>query len=133
MVRVIDASVAIKWLVREDGSDKALEVLKDVVSAPAGFAVPELFYFELAHVFHRLFPHASEKQASLLAGILSLGLHRFSMTADLLAEMRFFQKKGLSGYDSAYVALAKMLQGRWVTFDRQAHGRVKRFGVSEVL
>ncbi len=55
------------------------------------------------------------------------------MTPQLLDEIRGLQHLGLSGYDAAYVALAKLLEGRWVTFDREAHDRIAHLGLSQAL
>jgi predicted nucleic acid-binding protein len=133
MVRIIDASVAIKWFVDEAGRERALEVLKDVLHNPRSFAVPELFFFELAHVFYRLHPNPSQVQVQLLSDVTVLGVHRFAMTPELLKETRYYQKAGLSGYDAAYVALAKLLKGKWLTFDAIAHKKVARTKLSELL
>ena len=133
MVQIVDASVAIKWFVEEKGRDVALKVLQRLLENPKAFAVPEIFYFELVHVFHRLVPHPASDQLDLLATLITLGIHRFSMTPEFLSEIRSIQKLGLSGYDGAYVALAKLLQGRWLTFDEQAHRCIAHLQLSEVL
>jgi predicted nucleic acid-binding protein len=132
MVRVIDASLAIKWFVLEDGRETALEVLRDILAAPGSFAVPEIFFFELAHVFFRAIARPSETQLRLMSGLTTLGIQRFSMTPDLLAEIDRFRKLGLSGSDAAYVGLARLLGGRWITFDRKAHETVAHLGLSEL-
>lgn len=54
-LRVIDASVAVKWFVREEtGKRAAMELLEEIESAPANFAVPELFFNEMLSVLCRL-------------------------------------------------------------------------------
>jgi predicted nucleic acid-binding protein len=133
MVRVIDASVALKWFLLEEGRDRALTLLEELLAAPDAFAVPELFYFELAHVLHRAVPDPTPLQSELLQQVLVLGIQRFAMTPALLNEMRGLQREGLSGYDAAYVGLAKILEGRWVTFDRKAHERIAPLGLSQAL
>jgi predicted nucleic acid-binding protein len=55
------------------------------------------------------------------------------MTPELLSEIRSVQRLGLSGYDGAYVALAKLLKGRWLTFDKKAHTQVAHLQLSEIL
>ncbi len=133
MVRIIDASVALKWFLLEEGRDRALVLLEELLTTPADFAVPELFYCELAHVFHRSIPDPSPVQIELLQQVLVLGIQRFAMTPPMLNEMRGLQRLGLSGYDAAYVALAKLLEGQWVTFDRRAHERIAHLGFSLAL
>ena len=133
MVQVIDASVALKWFLLEEGRDRALILLEELLSAPARFAVPELFYFEVAHVFGRAVPNPSLEQCELLKQVSVLGIQRFAMTPGLLTEMLGLQRLGLSGYDAAYAGLAKLLEGQWITFDRKAHERVAHLGLSRVL
>ncbi len=133
MVRIIDASVAVKWFVREAGSDRAFLLLAEVLRKPSRFAVPELFYFELASVFHRVVPQPLDTHLSLLSSVATLGIQRFSVTPSLLAELHNFVRLGLSGYDAAYVALAKLLQGKWVTCDERAHKLIADMNLSELL
>lgn len=133
MVRIIDASVAIQWFVLEAGRDKALTLLAHILEKPSRFAVPELFYFELAGVFHRVVPEPQATQLSLLTSITTLGMQRFSMTPSLLAEIHGLRRFGLSGYDAAYVGLARLLQGKWITCDEKAHACIAGLGLSELL
>jgi predicted nucleic acid-binding protein len=133
MAAVVDASVAIKWFVEEEGRGAALGVLERILESPSSFAVPELFYFELCHVFNRLVPDPSNTQIFLFDSVLRLPLHRFSMTADLAAEVRELQKRGLSGYDACYLGLAKLIRGTWITADERAHRKVAHLGLSELL
>jgi predicted nucleic acid-binding protein len=55
------------------------------------------------------------------------------MSAELLHDIGEFKKLGLSGYDAAYVALARQLKGRWLTFDAKAHQKIKNLKLSELL
>ena len=133
MVLVIDASVAVKWFVREEGRDAALEILASLLKDPRKYAAPELFFFEVMHVFHRLIPDPSEEQKNLLLGLTSFGLERVFMTPELGETIREFQSLGLSGYDGAYAAVAKHAKGKWLTFDEEAHAKISSLGVSEFL
>ena len=133
MVRVIDASVAIKWFVDEDRRETALGILDEAIDDPRAFAVPELFFFELGHVFHRLIRRPTAEQVGLLETVIDLGIVRFNMTRELLRGIGRFQRIGLSGYDSAYVALAEQLEGQWITFDGQAHKLLRKTGLSQLL
>lgn len=133
MVRIIDPSVAIKWFVHEPGRESALSILQELLDSPEKFAVPELFFFELIHVFHRVLPKPSQKHIELFEQLFDIGLPRFAMTIELNRQIRRLQKRGLSGYDAAYVALAKQLKGRWLTFDHKAHARIASLRLSELL
>jgi hypothetical protein len=45
MIWVIDASVAVRWLIEDESHPHADEVLEKAVQHPENFAVPELFEF----------------------------------------------------------------------------------------
>lgn len=133
MVQVIDTSVAVKWFVEETGRPAALELLKQLFEKPQDFVVPELFYFELVHVFNMAFPEPSETDIYLLDSLFKMGIVRLSMTEELSHGIRHFQKMGLSGYDAAYVAVARMVKGTWLTFDKKAHKRIAPLKLSRLL
>jgi predicted nucleic acid-binding protein len=119
-IRVLDASVLVKWLVDEEGRDRALEVLDEVVQRPRGFAVPALIWYELTHVLLRVAPEPEAIQPNL-EKLMHLGLPCFGATPERCARaVGLARRARLSGYDAHYVALAEELEGRWVTFDARA-------------
>ena len=132
-VIVIDASVAIKWFVIEEGHEKAREILAQVLSNPQDFVVPELFFFELANIINRVVIEDSDVRLSLFEELLDLGLLRSYFSKELAPYVRKFQKLGLSGYDASYVALAELSGGVWVTADKIAHNKIAKFGISRLL
>lgn len=133
MAHVVDTSMAIKWFVEEEGRETSLKILEAIGKSPADFSVPELFYFELVHVFNNVVPNPNEGQTRLMRKILELGMNRFSMTSPFFARVQTFQKIGLSGYDAAYVTVAEMIRGKWLTFDRKAHRKIAHLHLSELL
>ena len=119
-IRVLDASVVVKWLVDEDGRDRALRVLTEVVERPRRFAVPALLWYELTHVLLRVTadPEAAGRR---LEKLMHLGIPSFDASAERCSRaLRLAKRTGLSGYDAHYVVLAEELEGRWVTFDARA-------------
>ena len=55
------------------------------------------------------------------------------MTENLAYNAVGFTKRGLTGYDATYAALAKEVNGIWLTFDKKAHNRIKDEGISHLL
>ena len=130
---VLDASVAIKWFVDEEGSDRALLLLERMLEQVEQFIVPELFFFELGNILNRLITDDVDERLELLNSILDCGLPRVPMTRELQRLTRAYQKRGLSGYDGAYAALAEYIGGVWVTADKVAHKKVASLSVSALL
>jgi predicted nucleic acid-binding protein len=133
MIWVIDASVAVRWFIEQESHPHADLVLEKMLSFPERFAVPELFCFEVYAVLCRIHPRGDDVYIKGMIPILNCGILRYPMTEGLALQASAFLKKGLTGYDACYAALAKELKGRWLTFDEKAHQLIKRSYVSFAL
>ena len=122
---VIDASVALRWFIKEGEHPNAYSVLEALVDNPGLFAVPELFAYEVLSVLYRHHPHAPSVYAHDVDRILSSGILRYPMTGRIFSRAERFITIGLTGYDAAYVALAEELEGVWLTFDSAAHNMIE--------
>ncbi len=132
---VLDASVAIKWFVKDEPHlREAAEVLDEIERDPSGFLVPELFMNELLAVLCRLPDGRPARVQEALALVEALGLTRIGNGHELLSlAVDFAVRWKLSGYDSVYAALAALANGVWLTADRRAARRVGRPGLVRVL
>jgi predicted nucleic acid-binding protein len=65
--------------------------------------------------------------------VLNCGILRYPMTEGLARQASVFTDRGLTGYDACYAALAKELNGMWLTFDNKAHQLIKKNKLSHVL
>ena len=130
MIWVVDASVAVRWFIEEEAHLHADKILKKIVEQPERFAVPELFAFEVFSVLHRLHPDADEAFRKGIIPMLQFGIFRQPMTETLAIKARHFVKLGLTGYDACYAALARSLNGQWLTFDQKAHARIESEKIS---
>ncbi|MCD4652450.1 type II toxin-antitoxin system VapC family toxin [bacterium] len=134
MIWIIDASVALRWFLTNESHENADAVLKKMIAQPEKFAVPELFCFEVYSVLCRVFPETGNNVfLSGMIPILNGGLLRYPMTEQLAAEASEFIHRGLTGYDASYAALAKISDGKWITFDKKAHNRISHLDVSHDL
>lgn len=130
---VLDASVAAKWFVVEDDSDRAMKVLDDVALRPEGFAVPELFFVEMLNVLKHVQPDTAKLHGHL-TDLEHLGLQRLAHGHEMLATAATLaHEHDLSGYDALYAACAKLLDGAWLTADAKAHRRLSRTKLTRLL
>ena len=130
---MVDASVALRWLLEDERHPLADEVLNRMLCQPGAFAVPELFLFEVHSVLCRLHPNSLEAFEQGILTVVQGGIHRHPMTAKLARAAKEFVRLGLTGYDACYAALASGLGGTWLTFDGKAHRRIARKKVSFLL
>jgi predicted nucleic acid-binding protein len=133
VIWVIDASVAVRWFLEEEAHPNADEVLRSVIDEPGRFAVPELFSFEVFSVLVRLHPKGAEAFNKGIIPLLQAGIFRQPMTERLASMAGRFVELGLTGYDACYAALARDLNGTWLTFDDKAHRSIRKEGLSSLL
>ena len=126
---VVDASVAVKWLVEEDDSDIAHALLRSWESQGVVYVAPCLIAFEVANALHRrvalgelTIRDCAHMIETLLASQLQLhhapGLHGAALR---LAN----QLRQRASYDAHYLALADALGCDFWTADHQFY-RVAR-------
>ena len=120
---VVDASLAFKWLVREEHSGKALTLLRSWDRQGFRRAVPHLLPFELANALHRRVVRREltvEAAADLIGGLLDseLELHETPGLHGRALELASELKQG-AAYDAHYLALAETLDCElWTADDR---------------
>ncbi len=115
---VIDASVAIKWLLPEDGSEFALSILEQGFS----LAAPDLIVSEIGNVLWKksrtgkISPLASVR---LLTEFQNLSMRIISSAQIATIALGIAQRCDRSYYDSLYLALAETLEVSLVTADQK--------------
>ena len=109
---VIDASVALKWVLPEPGSAEADRLRSELVAAGAPVYVPDLFWPETSKALWRLArgaePSLTAGEARELFAILRLAPVRTESVAPLSARaLEIALATDLTTYDAAYAALAE--------------------------
>lgn len=135
MIEVPDASVAVKWFIRqgEKGVAAADEVRRGILAHPEDFAVPTLFLYEVQAVLCRRSRRSKDVEEDLRA-LWALAVPVVQPDETLLSlatEIAFAYR--LTAYDAAYVALARHLGGTWLTFDEPACRRVAALRAAKLL
>lgn len=133
MIWVIDASVALRWFIKQEAHAHADEVLEKLIDDPGKFAVPELFAYEVFAVLMRVHPRGLWAYRKGIIPILQMGVFRQPMTETVALKADRFIKLGLTGYDACYAALALDLKGVWLTFDKKAHELIRDQKISCLL
>ena len=108
---VVDASVAVKWLVREEHTDKALAILGAWHEEEIVPAAPHLLPFEVANALHRIVVRGQLSvgdSTRMIAQLLSsrLELHQTAGLPARALELASELQQG-AAYDAHYLALAE--------------------------
>ena len=132
---VIDASIAIKWVIEEEGTPQALALRRK-----AKLLAPELLVAECANILWKKARRneLSREEALLAARLLQTAAIELVPTRSLLAAAtRIAIELDHPAYDCLYLALAIENDCRFVTADerflRKLGGRRSRFRAKAVL
>ena len=120
---VIDASVALKWVVEEDGTPQALAVRRQ-----AKLLAPELFIAECANILWKKVRRneLTAQEAKLAAGLLQgADVELVPMRGLLVPATRLAIELDHPAYDCLYLALAIGNDCPFVTADRTFVQRVR--------
>jgi predicted nucleic acid-binding protein len=126
---VVDASLAIKWVLKEPYADEALALAGEWADTETRPAAPCLLLAEATNVLHRraVLGHISPGQAKeLLTGLLDMGIEiRENPQIHLRALELAHQLQMPAVYDAHYLALADILGCDLWTADERFFNLVK--------
>lgn len=124
-ILVIDASVAVKWYVEEEGRDKALRVRRDYVQGKIDLTSPALILYE---VFNALRYHPGLSPADVaryMDSLMDMQIDLRLPTEDInKLAARLALREEISGYDAHYIALAQTVQTQLITSDAKLRDKL---------
>lgn len=127
---LVDASVACRFLLVEDLSDKAELVLSDFVSGLIDLAAPELIVYEVGNALrgavkrNLLEPDAASDKLELF---LKLGIRYVELGRKEWVEvLAWSMENDMTYYDGAYVACSKKTGAPLLTADNALYEKAKR-------
>lgn len=129
---VVDASVAAKWLVEEDGSDAA----RRLAANGAHFIAPDLIYAEIASVISKWVKRGQAPDGLGATAIATLDEVLSEATPLAALGTRPFDLAvgyGFSAYDACYLALAEQRGLRMITADLKLVTRAAACGLSNLV
>ena len=129
---VVDASVAIKWVYAEDGSDLAVALLAHDLSAP------ELLASECANVLWKMATRGELEAEGVMRRAVALQAVRLQlepMRGLMASAIDMAVRLGHPAYDCFYLALASSARRPFVTADLKLIRKLRAagFGEAEVL
>jgi predicted nucleic acid-binding protein len=128
-VVVVDASLATKWLVNEEGTGTAVAILERWADREMIIAAPPLLLIEVTNALYKRVRRAEltlSDAATLLRQLLELGIALGSTEMLHQSALEWADRLGLPAtYDSYYLALADSLGCEFWTADERLYNTVK--------
>lgn len=130
-VVIVDASLAIKWVLRESDSDTARALLKEWAKAGKEITAPALFTYEITNIIYRRIERrllTYEEAMQALANMFSIGIlldfsHFESVSTQAMVLAHRFHTPAT--YDAHYLALAAHRNCECWTADTRLWNTVK--------
>ena len=118
---VVDASVAVKWFVDEEGSDKARLVRDNFVTGQLDLAAPDLLRYEVVNAL-RFHPVAEIDGAALAKSLDAIENYQFLVKPSREAWSRAIQlsySSKISLYDAVYLGVSHIMKSPLLTADEK--------------
>jgi len=128
-VRVVDASVVVKWYVEEPDSEAARALFRESEE----FAVPDLLFAEAATVLWKKARRGeiTTEEAREISGWVIDGPFDVYSNRELAGEaIRLALEYSITPYDASYIALAMKLGVDCATADRKLFGKLRDTSVA---
>lgn len=126
---VVDASVAIKWYVRDEiDADKAIAMLLDYENGKIKLIIPTLFYYEIANAVNTAALRGritKDEGQDIIKDLLITDLITLDDAKLIHPAYLYARKYKISVYDASYLVAAKEHNVPIYTADRRFYEAVK--------
>lgn len=126
---VVDASVALKWVVAEAGSDEAAGLLTDMAVGAVSLAAPEHLLGEIGNALRKRVAQGILSPTNALAAVEAIAATELEFLGGLERWRRALRAAldwGVTTYDALYVLLALDLGAELITADVRLAGLHER-------
>lgn len=131
---VLDASVAIKWFVREEDRDRALVIRRHHVEGSILLSAPDLLTYEVCNAL-RYSPEFEEEDVETAAeALLDFKMELVQPSRSLMRKaVRDSYRYDIILYDGVYVTLAEVLGKQLITADERLYRKTEASGRTVLL
>lgn len=121
---VVDTSVAVKWFLDEEDSDKALNLLNKIKDRSVLAVFPSIIFLELENAVYFSGLPTGEKLQTAIFDLFNLKQEIITPDIFLLNKMASLMVEfDLAAYDALFLALAESRQIPLITADKKHHQR----------
>ena len=118
-MRVVDASVALKWILPEEGNIEALALLEDHAGQSQPIIVPDILFYEVTNVLAVVTKLPQSRIEEVIDWFYNIDLRIAALGGDDFKKAaEISQECNISVYDASYAALAISLKASFVTADK---------------
>ncbi len=122
---ILDASVLAKTFVKEDNSDKAMELIDGYLKGEYSIIISELTIWEVLNAlkYHKAFPN--EMLAKVGEALYYYGFEITSLNLELILKtIEIATENNITIYDATYLALTELHKGEFITADKKLYEKI---------
>ena len=117
---VIDTSVLIKWFIKEIKRESALEIRDSYLKGEINLIAPDLILYEFLNALKYINQHNEEEMKTIFETIMNYDINLCHINIELAEEsIKIAKNSKLTVYESSYLALAKLKEGKLITADEK--------------
>lgn len=122
-----DASIAVKWFVKEDDSPRARKLKDLYLEGALGLEAPSLLSYEVASAlrFHQVAKLTSPQFLTVMESLEELQITREPVHKEWTTALTLSLENSISMYDAVYLAFAVQSDSKMVTADKTLAERIK--------
>jgi predicted nucleic acid-binding protein len=122
---VLDASVILKWFVKEDETERALKLKALHLSSVVEIVIPSLLYYEIINVLRYKQDFGKKNVENAVTALSRLQLLTQEWTKDFgIASVERAFEYGITIYDGSYLALGRAMNCPFITADKKMLAKI---------
>jgi predicted nucleic acid-binding protein len=126
MFLVLDTSVILKWYKEEEYTEIAVKLKRDLVEGLNNVIVPDLILYEMANVLRFAEGFNEDLIKKSLESFIDLEVDIVIPTMEIIElAVKLSYDYKIAVYDAVFIALAKLVNGIFVTADKKLYEKVK--------
>jgi len=121
---VLDASIIVKWFLKELYSEEAVRIRNDYVQRKISIAVPSLLMYEVLNALKYSGVYSEEELKEIGLALNKYGFEIYDLEEDLKDKVIAIAfRYNVTVYDASYIALAMKLKTVLYTADNELLGK----------
>lgn len=131
---LVDASVILKWFIKEDDSDKAAEIKNDHINGLSVITLPDIALYEIGNALRYKAEFSTTEVNLSLNEIYELNMDIITPTFQIISLVTEIARRyDITFYDAFYITLAKELNLTFVTADLRLYHKTKSIHFVKLL
>jgi len=131
---VLDASVIVKWFIKENDSDKAEIIKEQFINEEISIIVPSLLFYEILNALKYSSLFNAEELSLAGASIENYGFNVIMIKGEIRERMvEISINHDISVYDASYIALAEKFNTYLITADEKISKKLPKNQKSQIL